>query len=115
MNVIHHTMLPRRTGEGCCTQSVAGADLGRLPFEVEVQTVEANAATEETTAAAARVVLVLAGSGRLVLESGSQRFQAPCTLLVPAGAAFQVVNNGALQLQLVSIFVPCPRPEVTAP
>ena len=50
-----------------------------------------------------------------MLESGSQRFQAPCTLLVPAGAAFQIVNNGALQLQLVSIFVPCPRPEVTAP
>jgi len=115
MNVIHHTMLPRRTGEGCCTQSVAGAELGRLPFEVEVQTLEAGAATDETVAIEARVVLVLAGSGRLVLESGSQRFQAPCTLLVPAGAAFQVVNNGALQLQLVSIFVPCPRPEVTAP
>jgi hypothetical protein len=115
MNVIHHTMLPRRTGAGCCTQSVAGAELGRLPFEVEVQTVEAGAATDDAVAAEARVVLGLAGSGRLVLDSGSQRFQAPCTLLVPAGASFQVVNNAALQLQLVSIFVPCPRPEVTEP
>jgi mannose-6-phosphate isomerase-like protein (cupin superfamily) len=115
MNVIHHTMLPRRTGEGCCTQSVAGADLGRLPFEVEVQTVEANAATEETTAAAARVVLVLAGSGRLVLESGSQRFQSPCTLLIPAGASFQMINTATSQLQLVAVFIPCTSPEVAEP
>jgi len=115
MNIIHHSMLPRLTGEGCCTQTVAGAELGRLPFEVAVQTVETGAATGADVSAAARVVLVLAGSGRLVLDSGSQRFQAPCTLLVPAGARYQLINNAALQLQLVSIHATGTPTEVAEP
>ena len=115
MNVIHHSMLPRLTGEGCCTQTVAGAELGRLPFEVAVQTVEAGASTEPAPSTAARVVLVLAGSGRLVLDSGSQRFQAPCTLLLPPGARCELINNGALQLQLVSIHATRLLTEVAEP
>ena len=96
-------------------QTVAGAELGRVPFEVAVQTVEAGASAEADTSEAARVVLVLAGSGRLVLDSGSQRFQAPCTLLVPPGARYQVINNAALQLQLVSIHATCTPTEVAEP
>ena len=106
MNVIHHTMLARRLDAGCCTQTVAGADLCQAPFEVQVQCIEAGAATAHEAHREARVVLALAGSGKLLLESGPQRFSAPCTLLIPPAAGFQFVNNAATPLQLVTVFLP---------
>jgi hypothetical protein len=115
MHVIHHTTLPRQDDSGTATQTVAGAAVCQAPFEVQVQCLEPDAATAPVRVAEARVVVVLAGSGRLVLESGPQRFHAPCTLLLPAGERVQFVNTAATPLQLVSVFVPAVRLEVVQP
>jgi hypothetical protein len=106
MNVIHHSMLPRRLADGCSLQTVADAALCGAPFVVEVQHLEAASTSASTTALEARVVLALYGSGKLVVEHGSQRFVAPCTLLIVAGSRHQFINDGAAALQLVTVFVP---------
>jgi mannose-6-phosphate isomerase-like protein (cupin superfamily) len=103
MLVIHHAMLPRDAESGCCRQTVAGGRVCGAPFEVQVLAVEPGSATAPESHAEARVVLVLEGSGKLVLDSGPERFQAPCTLLVPAGAVHRFVNNAAAPLQLVCV------------
>jgi mannose-6-phosphate isomerase-like protein (cupin superfamily) len=115
MHVIHHSMLPGCFDEGCSTRTVAGAGVCQAPFEVQLHGLEPGAATAPLELTEARVVVALAGSGKLVLDSGPQRFHAPCTLLVPAGARFQLINNAATPLQLVSVFVPAVRPEVIQP
>src|SRR6059058_5432375 len=106
MNVIHHSMLPRRCADGCARQTVADAGLCRAPFDVEVQHLDAGAATEPAAAAEARIVLALLGSGKLVVDGGSQRFAAPCTLSIAAGALYRFINDAATTLQLVTVYVP---------
>ena len=106
MNIISHTMLPRRLLEGCSTQTVAGAALCQAPFEVQVHTLDAGASAEPETHPEAQVVLALAGSGKLLMDGGPLRFSAPCTLLIPARSSFQFVNNAATPMQLVSVFQP---------
>jgi quercetin dioxygenase-like cupin family protein len=54
------------------------------------------------------VGLALAGSGKLLVAGGPQRFQSPCTLVIPPDTEFQVVNNGAVALQLVLVFTQAP-------
>ena len=115
MNVIHHSMLARQSHDGCCVQTVAGAELCKAPFEVQVLSVDAGGRTSHETACHAHVLLALTGSGKLLLDSGPQRFSAPCTLVIPARTGFQLVNNAATPMQLVSVFLPAGSPEVIQP
>ena len=102
MHVINHTSLPREQRDGCDCQTVAGREFG-APFEVQMLQLAPGAATPPCRDAAARVVLVLAGSGKQRLEGAPQSFHAPCTVHVPAGAEHQIINNGLTPLQLVVI------------
>ena len=56
-------------------------------------------------------MLALEGGGKLVLDGGSQRFNAPCTLRIAAGARHHFVNHAATPMQLVTVFVPAPPGE----
>lgn len=101
--VIRHGALPCHHEAGCRRQLVAGPELGALPLRVELLSLEAAARTGGTAQAAPQALVVLAGSGKLRLGCDPQAFQSPCTLLVPAGVAHEIVNNGVLPLQLVVI------------
>jgi quercetin dioxygenase-like cupin family protein len=102
MHIINHASLPREQRDGCELQTVAGHALGS-PFEVQMLQLAPGAATPLHRDASARVVLVLAGSGKQRLEGAPQGFQGPCTVHVPAGAEHQFINNGLTPLQLVVI------------
>ncbi|MGA0608806.1 cupin domain-containing protein [Caldimonas sp. KR1-144] len=106
MHVINHSALPRTGCDGCQRQTVAGAAVGPAPFEVELLCVEAGARWTTPAQPHPRVLLVLAGTGKQRLEADPQHFHAPCTLIVPAGVAHEIVNNGVLALRLVAIFMP---------
>jgi uncharacterized cupin superfamily protein len=103
MHVIQHTALPRVCDAGAQRQTIAGAALGDLPFDVELRHLEAGASTVLPARVARGAVIVLAGCGKLRLEGGVQAFHAPCTLILPAGAEHPIVNHGALAMQLVCI------------
>ena len=79
-------------------------------FEVWVGTLEPGEHGAVSMHTGEMVVLALAGTGKLVVDGGPQRFMAPCTLLVPPHLSFELVNNGTTALQLVSVFTTAPGP-----
>jgi quercetin dioxygenase-like cupin family protein len=103
MHVINHASLPREQRDGRDCQTVAGRELDGAPFEVQMLQLAPGAVTPPSRHTAARVLLVLAGSGKQRLEGAPQGFQAPCTVHVPGGCEHQIINNGLTPLQLVVI------------
>ena len=109
MHIVHHAHLPcvRRPGErrlvaACRDQGIAG-------FEVWMVTLEPGGATGELRHAGELVAVAHEGAGKLLVDGGPQRFQAPCSLLIPAGCTFQVANNGGSPLHLVWVCTQAPR------
>jgi len=110
MHVVHHTHLSCEHGQGVSCLVAAGREHGVAGFEVWLMTLAPGAATPEFRHAGELVAVAREGSGKLLVDGGPQRFHAPCSLLVPRGACFRIVNNGAGALQLV--WVCTQRPEV---
>ena len=112
MHVIHHAALPRHADAGCSTRTVAGASVCPAPFVVRTVAIDPGACTAAPAAADALVVIALDGTGKLLVGGAPQRFHAPCTLIVPAGASHRVVNHGATPLQLVCVHATGTRPDI---
>jgi mannose-6-phosphate isomerase-like protein (cupin superfamily) len=104
MHVIDHSTLPRLHQAGRRRFAAAGRQFGFAAFELWIETLEVNARADLEPQHSDRVVLVLAGHGNMHLDSGPQRFHAPCSLMLPAGAECQVVNIGAEALEYVMVF-----------
>ena len=109
MLVISHACLPCLDHDGCTSRTVAGPAFGVDAFDASVWTVPVGAATPARQHDGACAVLVLAGSGKHRIAGAPQHFHAPCTLLVPPRAEHEIVNTGALPLQLVLIVAPAPK------
>ena len=90
--------------------AVAGPSQGQTHFEVWLGALAPGEHGTVSRHDGELVVLVLAGSGKLLVDGGPQRFIAPCTLLIPPGFSFEIVNNGTTTLQLVSVFSAAPVP-----
>lgn len=104
MRVIHHGACP---GDGAAPQLVAGSDHGVHRFAVATQTLAPGAGgTLPPAGRHERVAVALVGCGKLLVEGEPQRFQAPCTLVLPDGADCVVVNNGVVPLHLVWVSAP---------
>jgi uncharacterized cupin superfamily protein len=120
MYVICHTSLPRTSHpSGCRSLCAAGRARGLTQFEAWIHELDAGAASVPCTHAAEQALLVLAGGGKLMLAGAPHRFNAPCTLIVPAGVEHQIVNHGAQTLQYVAVLAALPGPagasDVTTP
>ncbi|VTU26266.1 cupin domain-containing protein [Variovorax sp. PBL-E5] len=107
MHVIDHSTLPRLHGVGRRRFAAASRQLGS-GFELWIETLDVNARADLEPQHSDRVVLVLAGYGNLHLESGPQRFHAPCSLILPSGAECQLVNIGAEPMEYVMAFASPP-------
>jgi gentisate 1,2-dioxygenase len=113
MYVIHHAHL---MGPPCHTADhpvpgehrfcAVGPACGVQAFQVWMHTLPPGAQTPVQQHTGAFAALVLAGSGKLLVNGGPQRFQSPCTLVVPPHSSFQLVNNAAIPLLVVSVFTP---------
>jgi len=90
--------------------AAAGPGHGLKGFEVWLGTLEPGEHGVLSKHAGEMVVLALAGTGKLVVDGGPQRFMSPCTLLVPPHLSFELVNNGSTALRLVSVFSAAPEP-----
>ena len=120
MHVLAHTPLVHQRLGGELSLVAVDRSRGVDGFEVWVHTLDALAQTAERQHGGELVVLVLAGGGKLLIDGSPQRFNAPCTLLIPPNAPFQLVNNGAATMQLVWVFTESPiavssTPERTTP
>lgn len=108
MHIVHHAHLSSDRHGG--TRQLVAADhhQGIGQFQVWVVSLEPGASTGEQRHAGELVAIALVGSGKLRVDGGPQRFQAPCTLVIPRGAVFQVTNNGSVPLELVTVFTQAP-------
>lgn len=120
MYVIHHAHLIAqacRSHEGLSAGEqrfcAVGAACGVSAFQVWMHTLPPGAHTPLQRHAGSFAALVLAGSGKLLVNGGPLRFQSPCTLVVPPHSDFQLVNNAVLPLLVVSVFTaePCACPD----
>jgi hypothetical protein len=108
MHVIHHAHLPHLLIDGELCIAAADRQRGLSAFEVWVRTLDAGAQSAPQCHAGELVVLALSGSGKLLIDGGPQRFNGPCTLLIPPHLTFQLVNQGSAPLQLVWVFTVTP-------
>jgi mannose-6-phosphate isomerase-like protein (cupin superfamily) len=103
MRIINHTALVHEALQGVQRTCVAGTSQGIHGFEVWVDQVDPGASTPLSRHGGELVLVAMDGSGKLLLADGPQRFQAPCTLVVPAGAEHQVANVGTGVLRLITV------------
>jgi quercetin dioxygenase-like cupin family protein len=108
MHIVHHAHLSADQQEGTRRLVAADHHQGIGQFQVWLVTLAPGAATADQRHDGELVAIALQGSGKLLVDGGPQRFQAPCTLVVPRGAAFHVANNGSTTLELVTVFTRAP-------
>lgn len=111
MYVIHHAHLMDLASRATVHPTpgehrfcAAGPTCGVSDFQVWMHTLPPGAQTPVQQHAGSFAALVLAGSGKLLINGGPLRFQSPCTLVVPPNSDFQLVNNAAVPLLVVSVF-----------
>jgi oxalate decarboxylase/phosphoglucose isomerase-like protein (cupin superfamily) len=110
MYVIHHAHLSHESVDGELRIPAAGPDRGLNGFSVSVRTLDPGAHTAPQQHDGELVVLALFGGGKLLVDGGPQRFNGPCTLLIPPLQSFQIGNNGSTPLQLVWVYTKVPGP-----
>jgi uncharacterized cupin superfamily protein len=106
MRVIHHVHCACAAPDDGRPAVVDGGAHGVHRFEVATQALAPGSASAVVRHTGEMVVLALAGSGKLLVDGGPQRLQALCTLVLPNGAEFRVVNNGTVAFQLVWLSAP---------
>lgn len=110
MHIVHHAHLRCERSHGEHRLVAACREQGIAGFVVWMSTLEPGAATREMRHDGELVAVAHAGAGKLLLDGGPQRFQSPCSLLIPPGCSFHVANNGGAPLHLFWVCTRPPRP-----
>jgi quercetin dioxygenase-like cupin family protein len=103
MYVIHHSPAEPTGAEGEQRLALTDPAQGITRFAAWLHTLAPGARTLPLRHQGERAVLVLDGSGKLLVDGAPQRFQSPCTLVVPPGTEHELVNQGATPMQFVVI------------
>ncbi len=113
MYVIAHGQLDRHAIPGIQHRTVIGRALGTEAFEAWDQTVAPGAGTPPHRHDCEEAVVVLHGSGTVMVGGKSEPFAAPCTLVLPADVPHQIVNSGSEPLHIIGIFAASPAKALT--
>lgn len=108
MYIVHHAHLSSEQQGGIRRLVAADHRQGIRGFEVWMLTLEPGAATQELRHAGELIAVALQGCGKLLVDGGPQRFQAPSTLVVPPDTVFQLANNGSIPLEVAAVFTRAP-------
>lgn len=103
MYVIHHAHLNACDADGAQRLAAAGPGCGIAGFQVWMHLLAPGAHSGAQRHRGELVAIALAGSGKVLVDGGPQRFQSPCTVVIPPHAEFEFVNNAAVPLQLVVV------------
>lgn len=103
MPIVRDEEIPVHELPGLIHRTVAGRAQGVTSMEVWRQVMAPGAETPVHRHACEEVILVLSGSGQLVLEGQVSAFRADATLIVPPDAVHQITNTGAEDLVLVAV------------
>ena len=102
MKIIRNDELPLYEIPGIAHRTVAGHAQGVTSMEVWHQVMAPGTATPVHRHACEEVVVVISGSGRVVVGDQSFAFGANSTLIVPSDAVHQIVNDGSEPLVTVA-------------
>ncbi len=102
MPVLDNATIPTLQIPGITHQTIAGLEQGVRTMEVWVQRVAPGSVTPVHRHACEEVILVLSGSGRLIVEGQTSEFGPNHTIIVPADAVHQIIASDHEELQLVA-------------
>jgi quercetin dioxygenase-like cupin family protein len=100
--IIRNEDLPTFELPGLVHRTIAGHTQGVSSMEVWHQVMAPGAETPVHRHACEEVILILAGSGRVIVEGEVSEFQANSTLIVPPDVVHQLVNTGSEDMVLVA-------------
>lgn len=100
MPIIRNEDLPTSELPGLVHRTIAGHAQGVSSMEVWHQVMAPGAETPIHRHACEEVILVLAGSGRVIVDGEASAFQANSTLIVPPDVVHQLVNTGSEDIGL---------------
>ena len=108
MPIIRNEDLPTFELPGLVHRTIAGHAQGVSSMEVWHQVMAPGAETPIHRHSCEEVILVLAGSGRVIVEGEASDFQANSTLIVPPDVVHQLVNTGSEDMVLVAALCTAP-------
>lgn len=94
MPIVNHRDLPNYGLYGACNLGVATPALGAREVEVWYNIIPPGRETPVHRHDSEEIVVVLSGRGEAISDSGTAAFDAPCTLVLPAGQLHQLRNTG---------------------
>lgn len=114
MPIVRNHELPRYALPGLVHRTIAGHAQGVSSMEVWHQILAPGAETPIHRHACEEVILVLSGSGRLIIGGEISDFEAESTLIVRPDVVHQLTNTGDRDLVLVAAFGAAPVRVCTA-
>lgn len=83
-------------------QTIADARQGVKTMEVWKQTIAPGGATPVHRHACEEVIVILKGSGKVIIEGVETNFGSNSTLILPHDAVHQIVNTGGDEMELIA-------------
>lgn len=102
MGIVNHRDIPAFELQGNLMIGVATPGQGARQVEAWYTTMAPGAATPLHVHGAEEIVVVLRGRGELQVGDQQLTFEAPCTLIAPAGVAHQITNTGDEPVEAVA-------------
>ena len=87
---------------GLTHRTLAGRGDGLFELEVWEQTLEPDAASPVHYHTCEEVVVILSGTGRLLIDRNEQAVEPGTTLVVPAGVVHQLKSDGPTPMHLIA-------------
>ena len=108
MSVIDNATIQQFSLPGLAHQTLASHKDGLSNCEVWLQTVEPGAETPVHYHDCEEVIVIMSGSGRLLIDDKVMEFGPNSTLIIPPGIVHQLVNSGAEEIMLIASFSSTP-------
>jgi mannose-6-phosphate isomerase-like protein (cupin superfamily) len=104
MSVVRFSEVEKFDFPGIAHQTIASRAHGAKGIELWKQKVEPDAATPVHLHECEEVVVVLQGSGRLIMDGRISEFEANSTLIIPPDTVHQILNTGREELFIIGCF-----------
>ena len=102
MPVVENSKVQEFALPGLRHRTVGGKDSGVKSMEVWQQTIAPGAATPVHRHACEEVIVILTGSGTLMIDGVTTAFGPNSTLILPHDVVHQITNTGADEMHLVA-------------
>jgi mannose-6-phosphate isomerase-like protein (cupin superfamily) len=108
MIIINNSTMQQFTLPGLTHQTLASQNDGLRGTEVWMQTIEPYGETPVHYHECEEVIVIIRGSGRLIIEGKDKEFGPNSTLIIAPKVVHQIVNNGNEEILLIAVFSSTP-------